>query len=266
MLKQSDMSLTLYLARIHAPEAPPSLQNLRHLQEQHLKHVPFETLSLHLNQPIDLRRDALLDKILKRKRGGFCYELNSAFGWLLQTLGYDVRLIMTQPFKGDGTLAPPFAHLALKVRLKGQDYLVDVGFNDGSVHPFPLLEGHQENGCTLQKEGELWTYHDLQAGKPLYVFTEEEHALEAFQEMCHFYSTSAESGFRKKMFCGFQVQSGKHYLTDHKWVEGSSENLLDLQSFTAKLREFFGIPLSDAEIQSLYSACLERAKQTSPAL
>ncbi|GEM48948.1 arylamine N-acetyltransferase family protein [Deinococcus cellulosilyticus] len=258
------MSLQKYLERIECQVRPPSLDHLSELQQKHLQHLPFETLSLHLGQPIELNIDALLEKILDRKRGGFCYELNSAFAWLLKSLGYDVRLIMSQPFKGDGTLAPPFAHLALKVVLDGQAYLVDVGFNDGSVHPFPILEGHVENGCTLQKEGEVWTYIDLEREKNLYVFTEQEHPLEDFFEMCTYYSNSAESGFRKKMFCGFQVQGRKDYLTDHKWVEGSSERLLDEQEFASKLRDFYGVPLDDAEIQTLYAACLQRAREVSP--
>lgn len=260
------MTLQKYLQRIGCEVQPPSLEHLAELQEKHLLHVPFETLSLHLDQPIDLNIKALLEKILDRKRGGFCYELNSAFAWLLKTLQYDVRLIMTQPFKGDGTLAPPFAHLALKVVLDSQDYLVDVGFNDGSVHPFPILEGHVQNGCTLKKEGEVWTYIELDSEKKLYVFTEQEHPIEDFFGMCTYYATAADSGFRKKMFCGFQVQGRKDYLTDHKWVEGSHESLLNEPEFARKLRDFYGVPLSDAEIQTLYAACLQRAtREASPA-
>lgn len=254
-----------YLKRIDAVAAPPSLENLRTLQEKHLQHVPFETLSLHLGEPIDLSPDRLLNKIVDRKRGGFCYELNRAFAGLLEHLGYGVQFIMTRPFKADGELAPPFAHLALKVQLDGQDFLVDVGFNDGSVHPFPLVEGHIENGCTLQKAGDVWTYIDLKNNKKLYVFDEQEHPFEAFFEMCRHYATHEDSGFRKKLFCGFQVPDHKAYLTDHKWVEDGQEVFLDRSAFANRLTRGFDIPLSEDQIDTLYLACVQRKEKAEQA-
>src|SRR5215469_17119584 len=54
----------------------PSLRLLRTLHEAHLLAVPFENLSIHYGQPIFLEDQALYDKIVRRRRGGFCYELN----------------------------------------------------------------------------------------------------------------------------------------------------------------------------------------------
>ena len=73
-----------YLERMRFP-APdhhglrPSLSLLRDLHEAHMLAVPFENLSIHYGQPIELRDDALYDKIVTRRRGGFCYELNGLF-------------------------------------------------------------------------------------------------------------------------------------------------------------------------------------------
>jgi N-hydroxyarylamine O-acetyltransferase len=56
---------------------------LRRLQRQHLLRVPFENLSVHRGESIDLMAEALVDKLVIGRRGGFCYELNGAFGALL---------------------------------------------------------------------------------------------------------------------------------------------------------------------------------------
>ncbi|MGH2486980.1 MAG: arylamine N-acetyltransferase, partial [Ktedonobacterales bacterium] len=58
-------------------DAPaPSLSLLRALHQAHLLAVPFENLSIHYDQPITLEDATLYDKIVRRQRGGFCYELN----------------------------------------------------------------------------------------------------------------------------------------------------------------------------------------------
>ena len=83
-----------YLARIGAarPERP-STEALQVLHAAHLRSVPFENLSIHLGEPVILDESALLDKIVGRRRGGFCYELNGLFAALLTALGFDVTLL-----------------------------------------------------------------------------------------------------------------------------------------------------------------------------
>ena len=97
-----------YLDRIGA--SPPSSADaaaLAELTRRHLASVPFENLSIHLGEPIELDEDALLAKIVDRRRGGFCYELNGAFGALLAHLGYDVTLLAARVFGDGGALGPP---------------------------------------------------------------------------------------------------------------------------------------------------------------
>jgi hypothetical protein len=69
-----------YLARIGVTRpASADLQALRDLQLAHLLAVPFENLSIHLGEPIILDQAALVTKVTRMHRGGFCYELNGAF-------------------------------------------------------------------------------------------------------------------------------------------------------------------------------------------
>src|SRR5260370_39220122 len=87
----------------------------RALHRAHLMAVPFENLSIHLGEPISLDEDDLIGKIVDRRRGGFCYELNGAFAPLLEALGVPGARCAARAY-GDGHLGPPFDHLSLVVR------------------------------------------------------------------------------------------------------------------------------------------------------
>ncbi len=86
--------LAAYLARIGV-RGPLVLDAaaLRGLHQAHLATVPFENLSIHLGEPISLNEADLIGKIVTRRRGGFCYELNGAFACLLERLGAQVRRV-----------------------------------------------------------------------------------------------------------------------------------------------------------------------------
>jgi arylamine N-acetyltransferase len=104
--------LDAYLRRIGvARPAAIDAAALGGLHRAHQLAVPFENLSIHLSEPIRLDEDGLLDKIVIRRRGGFCYELNGAFGALLEALGAQVARVGAR-VQGDSELGPPFDHLA----------------------------------------------------------------------------------------------------------------------------------------------------------
>ena len=110
-----DATADAYLDRIGATREPPSAAALAALMGRHLTTVPFENLSIHLGERISLDEAALVDKIVARRRGGFCYELNGAFALLLRHLGYEVTMLAARVY-GDAGPGPLFDHLALAGR------------------------------------------------------------------------------------------------------------------------------------------------------
>jgi N-hydroxyarylamine O-acetyltransferase len=87
------MDTTAYLHRIHYHgRLDPTSATLRALHRAHLHAVPFENLDIHLGRPIALDEATLFDKIVVRRRGGLCYELNGLFAALLRSLGFNVTL------------------------------------------------------------------------------------------------------------------------------------------------------------------------------
>jgi N-hydroxyarylamine O-acetyltransferase len=144
-----------YLARIgfspNDPDLdvlPPSLHLLRALHGAHLLTVPFENLSIHYGQPIILDEAALYEKIVRRRRGGFCYELNGLFVWLLRRLGFEVTLLSAGVAQASGAYSPEFDHLALLVRhVEGADWLADVGFGELFRRPLRLHRDAEQDGA-----------------------------------------------------------------------------------------------------------------------
>src|ERR1041384_8682348 len=124
------MNTEAYLKRInYSGSLEPTAETLRALQVAHLLAVPFENLSIHAGEPIVLNEDALFDKIVENRRGGFCYEANGLFAGLLRALGFDVARLSAGGARREGGFGPDFDHMTLMVTL-AERWLLDVGFGD----------------------------------------------------------------------------------------------------------------------------------------
>lgn len=130
------MDVEAYLERIGVT-APvhPDLDNLEILQRAHLSSVPFENLDVYARRGVRTDDAWSVAKIVDRRRGGWCFELNGAFASLLAGLGYEVRRLAAHVlYEGS---APFPTHLTVAVFLD-RPYLVDVGFGDSFIRPLPL--------------------------------------------------------------------------------------------------------------------------------
>ena len=216
-----------YLKRIGA-EVPerPDLAALRRLQRAHLLAVPFENLSIHLGEPIVLTGEALIDKLVRRGRGGFCYELNGAFGVLLTELGYDVTLLQARVFDGD-VPGHPLDHLALRITLDGRPWLVDVGFGRFAHHPLRLDSSDDQRDpggvfrVTPSGLGELDIACD---GRAEYrVDAVKPYALADFVPTAWWQQTSPDSHFTRALTCSILTESGRTTLSGDRLIVTAGE-------------------------------------------
>ncbi|MGB3439912.1 MAG: arylamine N-acetyltransferase [Actinophytocola sp.] len=211
-----------YLARIGAPRpAAPDAAALRELHRRHLEAVPFENLSLHLGEPVSLDEDALVDKIVARRRGGFCYELNGAFAALLTALGYDVRMLAAGVFGGDGTLSPAFDHLALLVELD-ERYLVDVGFGAHSTYPLrrDWPEAQEDPaGSFLVLDAPGGDVDVLMNGVRQYRAEPRPRRITDFARPAWWHANSPESHFRSGPRCSRATESGRVTILGNRLLE-----------------------------------------------
>ena len=124
----------------------PDLDSLELLQRSHLTAVPFENLDIHARRQVRTDDTWTLAKVVDRRRGGWCFELNGAFASLLAALGYEVRRLAATVLLG-GSNAPMPTHLTIEVNLERR-YLVDVGFGDSFIRPLPLDDEGRHDGGT----------------------------------------------------------------------------------------------------------------------
>jgi len=246
------MDVSAYLKRInHRGSAKPTIETLRVLHRAHLLTVPFENLDIHLGNPIVLEEGALFDKIINSRRGGYCYELNGLFAWLLRQLGYRVTMFgaaTNSKYRGGGQ---DVDHLTLLVEL-GERWIADVGFGDAYRLPLRLDERGEQQGVGNtyridQKDGH-WELWDLARGKPelSYTFSLTPHQLTDFQGANLYYQTSPESGFRRKRICSRAIADGLVSLSDDRLIitrngQRHETPLAGEQDFVRALRRHFGI-------------------------
>ncbi|HET9142733.1 arylamine N-acetyltransferase family protein [Actinophytocola sp.] len=205
-------TVTAYLRRIGAAgPAGPTLAVLRDLHARHLRTVPFENLSIHLGEPITLDPAALADKIIRRRRGGFCYELNGLFGMLLAALGFRVTRLAARTIGADGTLGIPFDHLVLQVELD-ERWLVDVGFGRHSTHPVGRdRTGPQDDpdGTFLVQDAGAGEVDVLRDGEPQYRLEPRPRVLADFRAGCWWHQSSPESHFTHGPTCSMYTAGGR---------------------------------------------------------
>jgi N-hydroxyarylamine O-acetyltransferase len=240
-----------YLVRIGAARPRrPDLDALTNLQERHLDTVPFENLSIHLGEPIVLEADALVDKVVRRRRGGFCYELNGAFSALLEALGFRVTLMAARVYGADGSLGPPYDHLVLRVDLD-EAYLVDVGFGAFARRPLLLHERREQvdpAGRFRLVEAERGDLDVLMDGTPVYRFELRPRELADFEATCWWQQTSPASHFAQSLTCSLPTADGRVTLSGDRLIrtEDGRRTERRLESGTEVLAAYeslFGIHL-----------------------
>jgi N-hydroxyarylamine O-acetyltransferase len=242
MTAMSESRVEDYLARIGATRTA----SLRDLQLRHLLTVPFENLSIHLGEPIVLDQEALVAKVVDRRRGGFCYELNGAFAALLTGLGHEVDLLAARSI-GEHGLGIPYDHLALRVG----PWLVDVGFGSFAHHPLRLDErGDQADPAgtfriTGTPDGDLDVVRD---GAPQYRLELRPRQLADFEAGCWWHRTSPASHFTRSLVCSRLTGDGRVTLSGRtltRTVGGvpHRSDLGDDAAVLAAYREHFDIEL-----------------------
>jgi N-hydroxyarylamine O-acetyltransferase len=161
--------LDAYLARVgyDGPRAP-TLALLRDLTAAHTQSIPFENLDVLLGRRIDLALDAVFDKLVRQRRGGYCFEQNSLFLHVLTALGFEARPLSARVrIDRPRDYTPPRTHMFVRVELEGASWLTDVGVGALSLTaPLRFGDGLQETPHEprrLVREGDRW-FHQARLG------------------------------------------------------------------------------------------------------
>jgi N-hydroxyarylamine O-acetyltransferase len=168
------LELSAYLHRIRFDgSVRPDLATLKAIHRAHQYAIPFENLDVQLRRPVVLDVEANYNKIVRQRRGGWCYEMNGVMGWALKQIGFEVMRVsgaVMRVLAGDAHLGN---HLCLLVCL-GEHYLVDVGFGGSLAEPLPLKASEREDRpyrLGLSEQGDdYWRFFEIAHGSDPFSF------------------------------------------------------------------------------------------------
>ena len=131
-MQADNFSLKDYLARIRYQGTPtPDIETVASLMRHQLFSVPFENLDVQAGKVVSLVPEDIVQKIVHRKRGGYCYEVNGLFAMALESLGIPYQFAAARPM-----IYPerrPRTHMVLVVTLQGEQWLCDLGFGSYGI-------------------------------------------------------------------------------------------------------------------------------------
>ena len=134
-----------YLGRLNHPGSVRlTEEGLETLHRAQLHTIPFENFDILLGRGVSLNPAAVFNKLVRRPRGGYCFELNGLFLMALQFFGFEARPLLARVHRDGKPLGR--GHQLSLVTIRGRSWVADVGF--GSPHfpaPIPLEIGNVVN-------------------------------------------------------------------------------------------------------------------------
>jgi N-hydroxyarylamine O-acetyltransferase len=257
-----------YLNRIGLPRLPAANESgLHELHTAQIFTLPFENLSVFLGEPVELEPEALVAKMVRRKRGGYCFELNGLFAWVMRAagLGFDVHLARVQAHNPEpGALT----HQLSLVKIGSRTWLCDVGFGGPGIrYPMPYeldrvetqdgeefrLRAHPDFGHTLEQKQADGSW------MPLYHFHRAPVLALDIAMGNHFTSTWQQSIFRRTLMLSRPFPGGKSTLfgRDFKRREGgatTARRVADSRELLELLGSEIGLELSGPQKQGVADA------------
>jgi N-hydroxyarylamine O-acetyltransferase len=273
------MDIDRYLERINSLNLKEySVQNLFRLQKNHLLNIPFENLDVHLGIQIECNLEKIYDKIVVKKRGGFCCELNYLFSWLLKQLGYNVNILSCKAYRAKSNFWTPwFGHAILMINMNESNFLVDVGYSQNYRTPLKFVlntvqvdvTGHynitidnhdqQEKQDTyIIKKCVRENIENESNWLPLYKFSTISRSIDEFKEMIQFVQSKDNPRFYNRSVCVIHTTYTVLNLVGYKLSEIKFSNSIEksiTHSILTKsevydaIKNIYGIQLDDLQFE-----------------
>jgi N-hydroxyarylamine O-acetyltransferase len=248
-------NLEAYLSRIgYTGPVRPDLETLNALVRAQLTHVPFENLDVYdagVDVPLDTA--SLFDKIVTRRRGGYCFELNALFYTLLKDIGFDCYPVAVRVVWMSKRRLTPLTHRATIITIDGTRYFADVGFGGPAPHDALELDNPAEQMSDGQRfifdksAGDTVLCHMTENGpERLLQFSETPYDPIDFLALNEYQSKSKMSGFKMVRMVNITRPDGSISITGnvmrtHKNGEVTETVLSTQDELRAALRDHFGI-------------------------
>ncbi|HEY0622753.1 arylamine N-acetyltransferase [Sphingomonas sp.] len=248
--------IAAYCARVgYSGDLAVSADMLRALQAAHIAAIPFEAIDVLVGDGVSLDPAVIEDKLVHRRRGGYCYEQNGLFSRALEYIGFAVEPRIARVLwggVGDDQFQPR-THMVLLVEAAGEQWLVDVGF--GSAVPTAPLRWTSE----IAQDTRLGQYRLMPTSfgrrleletdggwRALYEVLLEVPQREDFEVSNWFTSTHPQSPFRRNLIVARATRDERIILSGSELTfrsvgHDTRKEKLDLAGLEIALREFFGL-------------------------
>jgi N-hydroxyarylamine O-acetyltransferase len=251
---QSAFDLAAYLDRVGLAAPPePTAAGLAALHLAHATHIPFENLDVLLGRPIRLDPDGLQRKLVRDRRGGYCFEQNALLAAALEAVGFRVtRFAARVRFGATRTL--PRTHMLLCVEADGREWLADVGFGGGG----PLLPLRLDDPAEQRQFH--WAYRIAEEGgvrvlrsarpagwQDLYAFTREPQETADYEVANYYVSTHPDSPFTRTLAVQFATPEVRYMLRNRELTveraDGVETRVVAGDELPELLSKLFGLTL-----------------------
>jgi N-hydroxyarylamine O-acetyltransferase len=254
------LDLDTYLDRIQwGGGTEPSFDTLAGLLSAHMLHIPFENLDVLLGRPIRLDLDGLQDKLVRARRGGYCFEHGMLFGAVLEKVGFQLvrhtaRVVLFAP-----RTASPRTHMFLRVELPEGSFVVDPGFGGLAPRvPVPLKDGADarvgHEAHWMVRDGYYWVMRAQIGDKVVdaWVSTLDQDNQVDFDVGSHFTATFPASPMVNRIMMRALTPTGRVTVMNRDvtiWRENDPQTiqLADRRALRALLVEHFGFDLPEIE-------------------
>ncbi|XP_074406905.1 arylamine N-acetyltransferase, pineal gland isozyme NAT-3 [Zonotrichia albicollis] len=241
------MDIKEYFARIsyQASHNKLDLATMSEIFLHHIRAIPYENLSIHCGERIELDLEPIYNKIVRKKRGGWCMENNYLLFWVLKTLGYNITLLGAKVYVPERDAYPEdINHLLLRVDLDGKSYIMDAGFGMAYQmwQPMELISGTDQPQTPgvfrFQEENGIWYFEKVrrkqwvlnlststspnvedEVCRRVYLFTLQPRDIEEFRGCNAHLQTAPTSKFVLKSMCSMQTADGIWELVGWKLTE-----------------------------------------------
>jgi N-hydroxyarylamine O-acetyltransferase len=281
-MQNAQTRLAAYLSRIglvHVPERTTA--GLARMLRAHRQNIAFENLDIRLGHSILIDSDSVFDKLVTRRRGGYCFEQNRLLGDMLTLLGFEQRPLLARVrlLTPDG-FTPPRTHVLLLVQIDGQLWLADGGFGGSGLPPFPLEDGAhattadgashrircigapgdlsgewllERTGSPATKDGRTAPHDDWQ---PQYSFELGSVPQSDLEQGNHWTSTRQSERFTTLHIASIVLPQGfasmnERVLTIHDAARTETREIIDPADYAATLQQLFHLNFSIEEAARL---------------
>ncbi|XP_003412538.1 arylamine N-acetyltransferase 1 [Loxodonta africana] len=234
------MDLEAYFERIGytGPRGKLDLETLTDILQHQIRAIPFENLNIHCEEAMELDLEAIFDQVVRRKRGGWCLQVNHLLYWALTTMGFETTMLGGYVYSTPAErYSNKMIHLLLQVTIDDRNYIVDAGFGRSYQmwQPLELISGKDQPQIPcifrLREEGGTWCLDQIRREehipneeflnsdlleknkyRKIYSFTLKPRTIEDFESVNEYLQTSPLSVFTSKSFCSLQTREGVHCL------------------------------------------------------